>query len=215
MEEAVIAYGKPAPRGGFAKAKEKEKSTGAAVTLREQSKINDIDAEVLIFTDGGCEPNPGEAGSGIAVYQKLTLRELWYGLYVAEGTNNIAELNALNQGFLLAADELKKNRSVAVFSDSTYSINCITKWAIGWEKKGWKRDGNQPIKNLELIQEAYKNYKLLKGKVKVLHVKGHAGIEGNELADRMSMYAVQNHEEEFSRYQEALNVSEILAMVSG
>ena len=213
MEEAVIAYGKPAPRSGFAKAN--AKTSGSTGTLREQSRINDIDVDVLIFTDGGCEPNPGEAGSGIAVYQKQALRELWYGLYVAEGTNNIAELNALNQGFLLAADELKKNRSVAVFSDSTYSINCITKWASGWEKKGWKRDGNQPIKNLELIQEAYANYNRLKDKVQVLHVKGHAGIEGNELADRMSMFAVRNHEDEFARYQDELNISEILAMAAG
>lgn len=48
--------------------------------------------EVEIYCDGACEPNPGESGSGIAVYRQGELSELWYGLYDANGTNNTAEL---------------------------------------------------------------------------------------------------------------------------
>src|SRR5262245_18922820 len=55
-----------------------------------------------IYCDGACEPNPGNAGSGIAVYRDGLLVQLWYGLYNPNGTNNTAELNALHQALLIA-----------------------------------------------------------------------------------------------------------------
>jgi len=35
--------------------------------------------DVTIYCDGGCTPNPGKAGSGVAVYRRGELSELWYG----------------------------------------------------------------------------------------------------------------------------------------
>jgi len=46
--------------------------------------------DTKMFTDGGCEPNPGEAGSGVAVYRDGEISELWFGLYEPKGTNNTA-----------------------------------------------------------------------------------------------------------------------------
>jgi ribonuclease HI len=36
-------------------------------------------SEVSIYCDGACEPNPGNAGSGVVVYRDGELSELWYG----------------------------------------------------------------------------------------------------------------------------------------
>jgi len=36
---------------------------------------------VTIYCDGGCTPNPGKAGSGVAIYRNDSLTQLWYGLY--------------------------------------------------------------------------------------------------------------------------------------
>lgn len=178
---------------------------------------NDISAmafDTKIFTDGGCEPNPGKAGSGLAVYRDEKIDALWYGLYNPNGTNNTAELNALHQGLLIAQEELAKARSVAIFCDSQYAIQCVTEWAFGWQKKGWKKAGGE-IKNLELIKQIFALYQTLQDKIEVLHVNGHVGVEGNELADRMSILAVSQRTVSFTRYVGALDVAGILKMKAG
>lgn len=50
-------------------------------------------------------------------------------------------------------------------------------------------------------------------KVGIRHT--HVGIEGNELADRMAVFGIDQMAPEICRYSEALNVSEILAYRSG
>ncbi len=99
-----------------------------------------------------CEPNPGNAGSGIVVYRAGKLAQLWFGLYDSMGTNNTAELNALYHALRMAETEIKNGNTVEICSDSAYSINCIRSWAPNWEKKGWKKPGGE-IKNLEIIQD--------------------------------------------------------------
>lgn len=170
--------------------------------------------DVKIFTDGGCEPNPGEAGSGIAVYRNDALEGLWTGLYEPESTNNRAELNALNQALCMAQIEIRKGSSVAIFCDSKYSIQCITQWAVSWEKKGWKKR-NGEIKNLDLIKSMFRLYQSMKNQIKILHVNGHVGIEGNELADRMSIVAIESKNNNFSRYQAELDIQAILSLRGG
>lgn len=171
--------------------------------------------DIEVYCDGACEPNPGESGSGIAVYRDGILSELWYGLYDAQGTNNSAELNALYQALLIAKEEIGNGKNVVVRSDSQYSIKCITEWAISWRKKGWKRKKPGDIKNLEVIQISHHLYLEIQADVVISHVSAHVGIEGNELADRMAVFGINQMAPEFCRYSEALDVSEILAFRSG
>lgn len=207
--EAAFTGAKPTAGSGRRAA-----SAGAKIKTYNAAEVADIAAEVKIFTDGGCEPNPGEAGSGLAVYRGGVVSELWYGLYNPTGTNNTAELNALHQGMLLAKDEIAAGKSAVVFSDSQYSIQCITQWAVGWEKAGWKKKGGD-IKNLELIQTMYSLYQQLKDHIQILHVNGHVGLEGNELADRMSIMAIETRETDLARYAEPIDVAAILATRAG
>ena len=178
-------------------------------------QIMRIPAGMKIFTDGACEPNPGEAGSGIAVYRNNIASELWYGLYSPLGTNNLAELNAIHQALIMAKAELSKGGTVTIFSDSQYAISCVIQWASGWEKKGWKKSGAGEIKNLELIKKLHALYQSLSGRAQILHVNGHAGVEGNELADRMSVLAIKYRNHNFSLFQQELDVQKILSMSSG
>lgn len=177
-------------------------------------EITAMPLDTKIFTDGGCEPNPGKAGSGIAVYRDNAVAELWHGLYNPNGTNNTAELNALHQALMMAKDEVNKGKSVGIFCDSKYSIQCVTQWAVNWEKKGWKKASGE-IKNLELIKTMFALHQQLKDKIQVLHVNGHVGVEGNELADRMSILAIEAKDTDFSRYQGELNIESLLAMRAG
>ena len=194
----------------------KKKAPSKAITVKTYTaaEIATMPIEVKIYTDGGCDPNPGKAGSGMAVYRNEQVAELWYGLFNPMGTNNTAELNALHQALMLAQIESNNDKSVAIFCDSKYSIQCVTQWAINWQKKGWKKAGGE-IKNLELIKEMFALHQLLKNRVQVLHVNGHVGVEGNELADRMSILAIKAKDTKFNRYPEVIDVADILKMAAG
>jgi len=184
------------------------------VAEEKESDTPEQNTTVTIYCDGGCTPNPGKAGSGVALYRDDTLSELWYGLYEDMGTNNTAELGALYQSLSLAQKELKRGNKVEIKCDSMYSINCIKTWAISWEKKGWTKKGGE-IKNLEIIKLSYALYNSIKKDVKLSHIKAHSGFEGNELADRMTMYAIQEKSREFIKYTKEINISKILQMRAG
>ena len=170
--------------------------------------------DTVIFCDGACEPNPGKAGSGMAVYRDGKLSSLWYGTYNPAGTNNTAELNALLHALTLAQSELDSDKSVQVRSDSSYGLNAITKWAAGWERRGWRKQEGE-IKNLELIQKLYALYQEIEDDVNLKHVSAHVGIEGNELADRMAMLAVERREVNWRQFDGELDIPKLLKMRAG
>jgi ribonuclease HI len=170
--------------------------------------------DTVIFCDGACEPNPGRAGSGMAVYRDGKLSSLWYGAYNPAGTNNTAELNALLHALTLAQSELESDRSVQVRSDSAYGLNAVTKWAAGWERRGWRKTDGE-IKNLEIIQELYALYQEIADDVDLKHVSAHVGIEGNELADRMAMLAVERREVSWRQFDGELDIPKLLKMRAG
>ena len=159
----------------------------------DQQNIN-----ISIYCDGACSGNPGKAGSGLALYKNNEKPILYFGNYVAKGTNNIAELNALYKALQLA-NEIKTSEKVMILSDSKYSIDCISTWAYGWKKNNWTKKSGE-IKNLELIKNAHNLYEQIKNKIIIKHVKGHAGIEGNELADRMALHTIKAQNDEFEEY---------------
>ena len=220
MAEAESAFGgAPTALGSKKKvasknAAEKKPSNRTTVKTYSAAEVAELRFDTKIFTDGGCEPNPGEAGSGMAIYRAGKISELWYGLYNPQGTNNTAELSALYQALLMAKDEVKQKQSVVIFSDSKYSIQCVTQWAVNWEKRGWTKPSGE-IKNLELIQSMFSLYQSLKDDIKIMHVNGHVGVEGNELADRMSIMAIAENATDFIRYPKTINIDEILALRAG
>ena len=190
---------------------------------KSSSSTQPTTADINIYCDGACSPNPGKSGTGIAIYEKSTLTSLWYGLYEEHGTNNTAELKGLLHAFYFAQQYISQQTtqthevspSIQILSDSKYSIDCITKWAAGWKKKGWTRGKGEEIKNLEIIQTSYQLYQQLKGKITIAHVKGHANIEGNELSDRMAVIARSQREVKLVQYKGVLDIPAILAMTSG
>jgi ribonuclease HI len=165
-------------------------------TENEASSSKESENETLIiYTDGACKNNPGEAGSGIAIYQNNTVKVL-YGSYTNDGTNNISELNALLYGLEIAR---KFDGEVIIYSDSKYAIECVSIWAYKWKENSWTKKGGG-IKNLQLIQEAHYLFDDIKDRVVLQHVKGHAGIEGNELSDRMAVHAINKKQVEYTEY---------------
>ncbi|MEI6894787.1 MAG: ribonuclease H family protein [Colwellia sp.] len=174
-------------------------------------------SDIEIYCDGACSPNPGKSGTGIAVYELGKVTSLYYGLYEKNGTNNTAELNGLLSSFQLAQHFIDKDngQSIGILSDSKYSIDCVTKWAKGWQAKGWTRGKGEEIKNLALVQQCFALYKTMQSKITIRHVKAHANIEGNELADRMAVMARKKQQASMIRYDETINIAALLALESG
>jgi ribonuclease HI len=204
--DQAFQAGRPAPLGTRPAT---AKRTGSA-----SNKVHTATVGLQIYCDGACEPNPGNAGSGIAVYRDGSLAQLWYGLYNPNGTNNTAELNALHHALLMAETAIVGGETAQILCDSTYAINCVSKWAVGWQEKGWRKAGGE-IKNLSLIQAAHAVYCRIDSQLELRHVSAHVGTEGNELADRMAMFAVESRSADLCQYGEQINIPAILRMRAG
>ncbi|MGB4762723.1 MAG: ribonuclease H [Candidatus Saccharimonas sp.] len=125
----------------------------------------------VFFTDGSASPNPGPGG--YAVVEGSSPVAL--GSEAGDTTNIRMEGSAI-----IAALKLADGEPCEIYTDSEFWINVITKWAPGWAAKGWRKSGG-PIKNLEMVQEAYGLFGT--SHAKLIWVRGHVGHEGNELAD--------------------------------
>ena len=95
-------------------------------------------------------------------------------------TNNRMELTALIEAFKM----LPEDAAITIFTDSRLCVDTITKWAPGWEKKGWKKKSG-PIKNLELVQELLALYRAHPD-CALEWIAAHSGNRWNEYADSLA-----------------------------
>ncbi len=138
--------------------------------------------EVTIYTDGGCSGNPGPGGWGVVVIFNGEARQLSGG--EKNTTNNRMELTAaINALSIVKNTKEFSTLPITVNIDSQYVKNGITVWIKNWKLKGWKTADKKPVKNQDLwIQLDTLNSSL---DVKWNWVKGHAGIEYNEICDQL------------------------------
>ncbi len=81
---------------------------------------------------------------------------------------------------------------VEVFSDSTYVVNCFRdRWWAGWLKRDWRNSNKQPIANRDIWEPLIEHYRSAPHKITFTWVKGHAGDEWNDAADRLAAEAAR------------------------
>jgi len=131
---------------------------------------------VIIYTDGGCDPNPGRGG--------------WAALLLADGlekellgcapvtTNNRMELTAAIE----ALRALKHPSVVDLYTDSQYLMRGITEWMPKWLVKNW-RGSNGPVLNKDLWQALL--VETARHKIKWHWVKGHSTDRYNQRVDEL------------------------------
>jgi ribonuclease HI len=137
---------------------------------------------VIIHTDGACSGNPGPGGWGAILTYGEHEKELKGG--EPHTTNNRMELMAA----ISALEALKRSSTVEMHTDSKYVQDGISKWIHGWKRNGWKTADKKPVKNVDLWQRL--DAAIQKHHVKWHWVKGHAGHELNERADRLAVEAI-------------------------
>jgi ribonuclease HI len=132
--------------------------------------------EIVIYTDGSSLGNPGPGGWGAVVLHNGNVVEL--GGSDKNTTNNKMELTAA-----IEALEYIKNQGeeIKLYTDSSYTINGITKWVEGWQANNWIKKNKTEVLNRDLWE---KLTEVSSGKsVRWIHVAGHSGMIGNERAD--------------------------------
>lgn len=140
--------------------------------------------EVEIYTDGACRGNPGPGGWGVWMVSGPHEKELFGG--ESNTTNNRMELTAV----ITALRALKRPCRVVLHTDSQYVQKGISEWIVGWKARGWRTADKKPVKNADLWQELDEATR--RHDIQWRWVKGHAGHEGNERADRLANKGVDS-----------------------
>ncbi len=140
--------------------------------------------EVEIYTDGACRGNPGPGGWGVWMVSGPHEKELFGG--ELNTTNNRMELTAV----ITALRALRRPCRVILHTDSQYVQKGISEWIVGWKARGWRTADKKPVKNADLWQELDEATR--RHDIQWRWVKGHAGHEGNERADRLANKGVDS-----------------------
>ena len=146
--------------------------------------------DTIFYTDGACSGNSGEGGFGVV---SLSNKDILYSFsYHSElTTNNRMELEAIIHVFKLL-EEHDNFDSVIIYSDSRYCVNMINSWIWNWSSNDWKNSKGQEIKNLDLVKEIYGLIRK-HPEVEMVHIEGHKGNVGNELADALATGNIQKY----------------------
>ena len=123
---------------------------------------------VFLYTDGGCEPNPGLGTWACLLRCGRITKEL--SGYETDSTNNRMELTAVIEGL----KSLDGSFSVRIVTDSKYVINCIN-GARKWLENG-RNAPNKDLLHALVLQ-------LSRHSVSVEKVTGHSGHEDNDYCD--------------------------------
>lgn len=166
---------------------------------------------LTFYTDGASRGNPGPGGWG--VYIEIINDQKEEKIFTLSGgkpstTNNRMELTATIQAlaflnmtilnkYFVHPEKLGKDFFVTVKTDSKYVKTGITEWIINWEKNDWKTANKKSVLNKDLWQELLSLKDIINDKLKshnfpeivFEYVEGHAGIEGNEMADKLATEA--------------------------
>jgi ribonuclease HI len=164
------------PRADSASRLRKAPSVGGLVTTKKamiSTAIPKVPKDsVIAYADGACSGNPGPAGLGVVVLDGTNRTEI--SEHLGEATNNIAELTAIERVLDLVPEP---GRPLVIHTDSAYAIGVLS--------KGWKAKANIPL--IERVRDRLAK----RPATRLVHVRGHAGIELNERADELAREAVR------------------------
>ena len=133
---------------------------------------------IEIWTDGGCQGNPGPGAWAFVV--RTAQGAIEKAGYESPTTNNRMELTAVREALAsLSGRTAGKETPIVLSTDSQYVQKGITEWIHAWSRNGWKTSAKKPVKNRDLWEAVWE---LSRGiPIQWVWVEGHAGNEMNEI----------------------------------
>jgi ribonuclease HI len=150
-----------------------------------------------VFTDGSCTSN-GRKGAKAGFAAWFPDHPSWSSaLRVPDDqdqTNNRAELSAIQLAVKTLEDRGEIDCDLVIYSDSEYSINCLTSWLPGWMSRGWKTAAGKDVLHQDLIKDITSRLSKFKSH-RFVHVKAHTGglddlSKQNAVVDKMAQDVV-------------------------
>jgi ribonuclease HI len=142
--------------------------------------------QVIIYTDGACENNPGGPGGWAFLVVGSDLdAEFQLSGGEESTTNNRMELQAIIE----ALNYFKSPRSIKIISDSKYAIGSCSEWLIGWKSKNWIKSDGSEVKNIDLLESLDELISF--HEVSFRWVKGHSGNKYNDIVDELATNEIQ------------------------
>lgn len=129
---------------------------------------------INIYTDGACAGNQSETnlgGWGAVLEYKQHTKEIFGG--EKNTTNNRMEMTAL----IKALEAINKSdQAIAVFSDSSYLVECFRKkWYVKWKNNGWMTTKKTEVENRDLWENLFEL--VSRHNIEFYRVKGHVNLE--------------------------------------
>ena len=158
----------------------------------EGRPVLDATAPTDLYTDGSCL-DPGKpwaaAGWGVHVVNSDKLGDYYGALPGSIQTNSRAELVALEAALQLAW--LSPHQFFRIFTDCEYAKKGIRLWLDKWRLNGWVNASGSRVSHTDVWRKIagwMDKFKAVEdvgvGSMRILHVKAHSGIAGNERADK-------------------------------
>jgi ribonuclease HI len=146
-----------------------------------------------VFTDGACSHNGRpNAAAGYAAWfpDHRELSEAARILPPQPQTNQRAELTAISRAVAILDEKGFHDTDVVIYTDSEYSVNCLTKWIPGWVARKWKTSAGGDVLHRDLIESTFTRLAKFRSH-RFVHVRAHTGKEddlskNNDVVDRMA-----------------------------
>lgn len=135
-------------------------------------------SNVIIYTDGGCSPNPGLGGYA-AILQCGDHERIIKGAEPAT-TNYRMELMAVVKGL----DALTKPCQVTIVSDSNNVVHGASKWMPGWIANNWRNSRNKAVEHSDLWQQIHEH--MQEHDITFVKVKAHVATSKATDAEKMN-----------------------------
>ncbi|MCQ2202929.1 MAG: hypothetical protein MJZ15_00655 [Bacteroidales bacterium] len=148
------------------------------------------DKDYILYTDGASKGNPGPSAWA---WFDPQVPDQWMG-YTPKATNSEMELKAIYHAIKYFISERLSVVSrmfdrLTIITDSKYCHDIYTKWVDKWIAQGIlsEKKHSSLIMDTQLAIQEIRSNGL---RVRIAHVRGHSGEQGNEFADKLCNRAI-------------------------
>lgn len=152
-----------------------------------------------VFTDGSAKNNgKPDASAAIGIFFGIDdIRNVSEKLHeTLPQTNNFAELTAIQKALTILESTEDLNTDITIFTDSEYSIKCLTVWWKNWKINNWKNSKGETVKNKDLIQNIIEKMNKFSN-LRLQHILSHTNKTdensmGNHHADSLAKAGIHS-----------------------